>query len=334
MMTFLLIISIASATEPYDTTPLSTGYKMDTTQSFTEKEPVDATLTAQSLTQKEPADATVIHQSVTLKELVNATLIMQQFTEQEPVHTTSTTESFTQKEPVNTTLTTESFMQKEPVSATPTEYLMLRSTHKANLSGAAVNISNDSAKICNNRSENGTVKQSERELTSTQCPSAIQYSSVDLKAFYEKVMFINEMFIVPILCPIGIVGNSLVAYVLFKKKNYNSSFIYMTFILGGDILSLASDLCLPIGSSLQMTSSETLRKFGAYINFWNLALISVCFRRFVLNVFCVLSYERLSAITRPIHLQSSLTVTHYPIFIVLSLLFSIVYSVIPPLSTE
>lgn len=190
------------------------------------------------------------------------------------------------------------------------------------------------AKMCNNRTENGTVKQSECELTSTQYPSVIQYSSVDLKTLYEKVMFINEMFIVPILCPIGIVGNSLVAYVLFKKKNYNSSFIYMTFILGGDILSLASDLCLPIGSSLQMTSSETLRKFGAYINFWNLALISVCFRRFVMNVFCVLSYERLSAITRPIHLQSSLTVTHYPIFIVLSFLFSIVYSVIPPLSTE
>jgi hypothetical protein len=59
-----------------------------------------------------------------------------------------------------------------------------------------------------------------------------------LKRVYNNFVFINYMVLTPILCPFGIIGNSFVVYVLLKKKNSNSSFIYMKFILLADIVSL------------------------------------------------------------------------------------------------
>jgi hypothetical protein len=74
-----------------------------------------------------------------------------------------------------------------------------------------------------------------------------------LKRVYNNLVFMNYMVLAPILCPFGIIGNSFVAYVLLKKKNSNSSFIYMTFILLADIVSLISDIFVSIGNGYSDT---------------------------------------------------------------------------------
>ncbi|CAC5402987.1 unnamed protein product [Mytilus coruscus] len=152
-----------------------------------------------------------------------------------------------------------------------------------------------------------------------------------LKEIYEKISFVNDFVIIPIVSPIGIVGNALVAYVLFKQKKSNSSFIYMVFILLADMVSLISDLFLPIGRLLQMSNSKQLLKVGVYAYHWNMTIISSCFRRFTLNIFCVLSYERLVAITRPLQLHQSATVTHSFFFIVVAFISSTVCSAVIPM---
>ena len=155
-----------------------------------------------------------------------------------------------------------------------------------------------------------------------------------LKRVYKTLIFISYMILAPVLCPFGIIGNSFVAYVLFKKKNSNSSFIYMTFILLGDIVSLLADILVPIGNGLQTTNSAVVRQIGADISYWSKSVISVCFRRFVFNILCVLSYERLVAISRPLHLHKSFTVTHSSVFLFISFLHSVFYSGLTPVFTE
>ena len=155
-----------------------------------------------------------------------------------------------------------------------------------------------------------------------------------LKRVYTNLALINYMVLTPILCPFGIIGNSFVAYVLFKKKNSNSSFIYMTFILLADIVSLISDIFVPIGNGLKMTNSAVMSQIGTDIIYWSKSVISVCFRRFVFNILCVLSYERLIAISRPLHLNKSFTVTHSSVFLLISFLYSIFYSGLAPIFTE
>ena len=118
-----------------------------------------------------------------------------------------------------------------------------------------------------------------------------------LKRVYNNLAFINYMVLTPILCPFGIIGNSFVAYVLFRKKNSNSSFIYMTFILLADIASLISDIFVPIGNGLKMTNSAVMSQIGTDIIYWSKSVISVCFRRFVFNILCVsLAYLKLKII--------------------------------------
>ena len=142
------------------------------------------------------------------------------------------------------------------------------------------------------------------------------------------------MYIIPVICPIGIVGNGLVAQHVFAKRNANSSFIYMMSILLAETFSLISDLCLPLSKLLQLNTQEYVTVIAVDIYFWNAEIISFLFRRFSLNLFCVLSFERLSAIRNPLKLCCSLTVTHPYIFIILSLFVSVLATIVTPLFTK
>ena len=183
--------------------------------------------------------------------------------------------------------------------------------------------------------------QNSTDMVSTQTwePSENSTQSTEttdhpLKRVYNNLVFINYMVLTPILCPFGIIGNSFVVYVLFKKKNSNSSFIYMTFILLADIVSLICDIFVPIGNGLKMTNSAVMSQIGTDIIFWSKSVISVCFRRCVFNILCVLSYERLIAISRPLQLNKSFTVTHSSVFLLISFLYSVFYSCLTPIFTE
>ena len=156
----------------------------------------------------------------------------------------------------------------------------------------------------------------------------------NLDDVFNKLLNIQDMYIIPIICPIGIVGNGLVAKHLFSKRNSNSSFIYMVFILLADTFSLISDLFLPLSKLLQLNTQENVTVIAVNIYFWNAEIISFLFRRFSLNLFCVLSFERLTAIRNPLKLCRSLTVTHPYIFIILSLFVSVLATIVTPLFTK
>lgn len=156
----------------------------------------------------------------------------------------------------------------------------------------------------------------------------------NLDDVFKKLLNIQDMFIIPIICPIGIIGNGLVAQNLFAKRNTNSSFIYMVFILLADIFSLISDLFLPLSKLLQLNTQEDVTVIAVDIYFWNAEIISFLFRRFSLNIFCVLSFERLTAIRNPLKLCHSFTVTHPYIFIILSLFVSILATIVTHLFTK
>ena len=156
----------------------------------------------------------------------------------------------------------------------------------------------------------------------------------NLDDVFNKLLNIQDMYIIPIICPIGIVGNGLVAKHLFSKRNANSSFIYMVFILLTDTFSLISDLFLPLSKLLQLDTQENVTVIAVNIYFWNAEIISFLFCRFSLNLFCVLSFERLTAIRNPLKLCRSLTVTHPYIFIILSLFVSVLATIVTPLFTK
>ncbi|CAG2256335.1 HTR2 [Mytilus edulis] len=155
-----------------------------------------------------------------------------------------------------------------------------------------------------------------------------------LKGIYDELLYAQDMYVIPFVCPIGIIGNGIVANNLFTKRNANSSFIYMAFILLADILSLVSDLFLPLARLLQQNGSKTVYETAIYIYFWNADILSFLFRRFSLNVFCVLSFERLIAIKKPLKLHLSTTATHSSLFITLALLVSIFATIVTPLFTK
>lgn len=155
-----------------------------------------------------------------------------------------------------------------------------------------------------------------------------------LKGIYDQLLFAQDVFVIPFVCPIGIIGNGFVANNLFSKRNANSSFIYMAFILLADILSLVSDLFLPLARLLQLNESKTLYETAVDIYFWNADILSFLFRRFSLNVFCILSFERLIAIKTPLKLHLSITATHSSIFIILALFVSIFATIVTPLFTK
>ena len=76
----------------------------------------------------------------------------------------------------------------------------------------------------------------------------------NLDDVFNKLLNIQDMYIIPVIYPIGIVGNGLVAQHVFVKRNANSSFIYMMSILLAETFSLISDLCLPLSKLLQLNT--------------------------------------------------------------------------------
>ena len=64
-----------------------------------------------------------------------------------------------------------------------------------------------------------------------------------LKAIVDEIEYIQNFYISPPVCTAGIVGNSLVAAVLFKKRHTNSSFVYILSLIIADTLNLVADLC-------------------------------------------------------------------------------------------
>ena len=64
-----------------------------------------------------------------------------------------------------------------------------------------------------------------------------------LKAIVDEIEYIQNFYISPPVCTAGIVGNSLVAAVLFKKRHTNSYFAYMLALIIADTLNLVADLC-------------------------------------------------------------------------------------------
>lgn len=150
---------------------------------------------------------------------------------------------------------------------------------------------------------------------------------------YNKLKYAQDVYALPILCPIGITGNAFVANNLFKKRQSNSSFIYMVAILVADILSLISDMFLPIARFLEMFNIDSVYKAAVFMYFWNADVFSFLFRRFSLNVFCVLSYERLTAIRKPFSLYKSPTVKYSYAFIAGAFIVAFLATIVTPLFT-
>lgn len=156
----------------------------------------------------------------------------------------------------------------------------------------------------------------------------------ELKQIYATLEYAQDMYILPIVCSIGIVGNSLVASYLYEKRGTNSSFIYMFALLLADTLSLVSDLFLPISTLLAMSKSDTIRQTAANLYFWNKNFITYVLRGTAFNILCVLSLERLMAIKYPLKLKTSMTVKRPQIFLFFSFLISVCTNLQVPLFTE
>lgn len=156
----------------------------------------------------------------------------------------------------------------------------------------------------------------------------------ELKQIYATLEYVQDMYILPIVCSIGIVGNSLVASYLYDKRGTNSSFIYMFALLLADTLSLVSDLFLPMSTLLAMSKSDIIRQTAANLYFWNKNFITYVLRGTAFNILCVLSLERLMAIKYPLKLKTSMTVKRPHIFLFFSFLISVCTNLQVPMFTE
>ena len=145
----------------------------------------------------------------------------------------------------------------------------------------------------------------------------------ELKNVLQKVEHVQNFYIVPIVCVVGIVGNSLVVSVMFMKRQDNSSFIYMIALLLTDIISMISDLITPLSYFMDMSESTAWQHTAMEVRHWNEAFVSFVFRCFAINIVCVLSMERFIAIRFPLHLKSSVTVRYPIIFLVISFVVAI-----------
>ncbi|XP_052078395.1 phe13-bombesin receptor-like [Mytilus californianus] len=171
--------------------------------------------------------------------------------------------------------------------------------------------------------------------TITTSHSEYEETEVDfLKGIYETLEFAQDMYVLPVVCTVGIIGNTLVATYLYKRRGTNSSFIYMFALLLSDTLSLVSDLFLPFATLLSMTNIDSIMKTAANIYFWNKNFITYILKGTAFNTLCVLSAERLIAIKYPLKLKSSLTVTKPYIFLFLSFVISVCTNIQIPLFTE
>ncbi|CAC5382596.1 unnamed protein product [Mytilus coruscus] len=125
----------------------------------------------------------------------------------------------------------------------------------------------------------------------------------------DYVKYVQNAYVLPPLCLVGIAGNTVAGTVLFKQRSLNSSFIYMFAMVVADILSLISDLFVSAGTIIEhYTTSESLWKHAIELSHWSGELVSFTFRCTAINIVCILSVERFIAITYPFHLKSALTV--------------------------
>lgn len=184
---------------------------------------------------------------------------------------------------------------------------IVQTTYKANLEGKDV-------------ANNTTVPYIGRSSIETTTEASDQSKQDYLKHIYETVEYVQDIYVLPFVCTIGIIGNGIVAYFLFARRRSSSSFIYMLAIFVTDILSLVSDLFLPFSTLLKESDSLAVREVAVYLYNWNKVFITYVLRITSFNIFCVLSAERLMAIQFPLKLKSSLTVKRPQIFLLLSLI--------------
>lgn len=156
----------------------------------------------------------------------------------------------------------------------------------------------------------------------------------NLKKVYDTLEYVQDLYVLPVVCTIGIIGNSIVASFLFEGRRSNSSFIYMFAVLLADTLSLVSDLFLLFATLLGMSSSAAVREAAANMYFWNKNFITYVLRGTAFNTLCVLSAERLMAIKYPLRLRSSMTVKKPQVFLFLSFILGVVTNIQIPLFTK
>lgn len=141
------------------------------------------------------------------------------------------------------------------------------------------------------------------------------------KQIYDKVAYYQDVYIIPIICPVSIVGNTIVGTALFSKGK-GSSFIYLISLLIADNLSLVTDLFLPVSIILKSIGTREYNRIAANIHFWSMDILGFIFRGTALNIICVLSIERLMVISRTITYKSSVTVKQPKFFVVLAFVVS------------
>ncbi|XP_063427471.1 probable G-protein coupled receptor B0563.6 [Mytilus trossulus] len=156
----------------------------------------------------------------------------------------------------------------------------------------------------------------------------VKHSNEDsLKNTLKQIDYIQNVYILPPVCSVGLVGNSLVALVLFEQSRTNSSFVYMLALIVSDIISLISDMLASLSLILQQFVSEASEKILIQVRYWNLIFVSYIFRCTAINILCVLSVERFIAIKYPFHLKSSITVKYPMIFLFISLFLAVLTNI-------
>lgn len=200
----------------------------------------------------------------------------------------------------------------------------------------------DFAMLTTQHASHINISQMDHELSSswinssdstTQMPT-ISSKQAELKQIYETLEYVQDVYVLPVICTVGIFGNCIVAYMMFARRRSSSSFIYMFAVFIIDSLSLFSDLLLPLSTLLKERESMLVREVAAYIYTWSKVFVSYFLRLTSLNILCVLSAERLIAIKYPLKLKSSLTVKKPNVFIALSFLVGVGISIPPMIFTE
>ena len=149
---------------------------------------------------------------------------------------------------------------------------IVQTTYKANLEGKDV-------------ANNTTVPYIGRSSIETTTEASDQSKQDYLKHIYETVEYVQDIYVLPFVCTIGIIGNGIVAYFLFARRRSSSSFIYMLAIFVTDILSLVSDLFLPFSTLLKESDSLAVREVQLEQSFHNLRIENYFFQYF-LRPFC------------------------------------------------
>lgn len=152
-----------------------------------------------------------------------------------------------------------------------------------------------------------------------------------LWGIYRKLTYIQQFYILPPICVIGIIGNILVAVAIYKtSEKSNSSYIYLFSCTIAQILSLLSDSLVPVAKLLGMLEGDQWQKISIEMYFWCQKFINSTFRDMAFNILCVMSIERVIAIKYPLKLKISVTVNHPYSFIFLSAIVGILPQVIAP----